>query len=99
MPPRKAMSWPAGVVAADSCLGGAPDVERGRVLVRVRAGRRVDDGVGAVDELELRVPPVRTLRALVGAVPDLERCPVERLPRRARGEVELDHLPVALVEV
>ena len=57
------------------------------------------DGVRAVDALELLVVPGRLLGALVLAVADLDGRPLQRL-RRARGvEDQLDHLPVALVQV
>ena len=72
----------AGVVAADARLGRAAEVQRLGELVRVRAGRRVDDGMGAVDELELVVAPVGALGAFVRAVADLDRAP-RRAPRRA----------------
>jgi hypothetical protein len=58
----------------------------------------VDDRVRP-DALELRVVPRGPFRALVLAVADLERRPVQRLLHRRRGENELDHLPVALVQV
>ena len=60
-------------IAADARLGGVPEVERLRELVRVRARSRVDDRVGAVDDLELLVAPGRPLGALVRAVADLGR--------------------------
>ena len=50
-----------------------------------------------VHELELVVAPGRSLGSLVGAVTDLLRLGLERLPRIAGVEDELDHLPVALV--
>ena len=90
---------PARVVAADALLGRAPEVERLVEEVRVRAGGRMHDGMRAVDALELVVVPRRPLGALVLAVADLDGRPVQRL-RRARGvEDQLDHLPVALVQV
>ena len=52
----------ARVVAADARLGGAPEVERRRELVRVRAGGRVDDRMRPVDDLELVVAPRRAAR-------------------------------------
>ena len=88
------------VVAAHARLGGAADVESRRVLVRMGARRGIDDRVRAVDDLELRVAPFRPLGALVRAVADLVR--VVRGEGRGRvrpREVELDHLPVALVLV
>ncbi len=92
--------WPLRVVAPDACLGGASDVERRGVLVRVRAGRRVDDRVRPVDDLELVVVPAGPLGPLVGAVADLVGmwCG-DRSRSVGRVEVELDHLPVALVLV
>ncbi len=91
---------PARVVAADARVGGAADVQRGRELVRVRARRRVDDGVGVVDDLELLVAPRRALRPLVRAVAGLGRVRgAQRLRRVRRVEDQLDHLPVALVLV
>ena len=86
------------VVAADARLCRASKVEVLRVLVRVRARSRVDDGVRAV-ERELLVSPRGALGPFVGAVADFDRRLGERLARIARVEVELDHLPVALVEV
>jgi hypothetical protein len=53
----------------------------------------------AVDALELVVVPVGTLRPLVLAVADLDRRAMQRLRRAHRVEDELDHLPVAFVEV
>ena len=65
----------------------------------MRAGSDVHDRVGAVDHLELALPPARPLGALVLAVPNLDRFLVQGL-RCGRGvEVELDHLPVAFVRV
>ena len=90
---------PARVVAADALLGGAADVERRVEEVRVRAGGRVDDRTPAVDELELVVVPVGALGALVLAVADGDRILAERLGRVVGVEEELDHLPVALVQV
>ena len=77
---------------------GCPE-ERLVVEVRVRAGGGVDDGMRAVDELELLVVPGRPLRSLVLAVADGDRPARERLARVLRIEVELDHLPVAFVRV
>ena len=89
----------AGVVAADALLAGAADVE-GRVEeVRVRAGGRIDDRPAPVDELELLVAPVRRLGALVLAVADGDGILAERLLGVVGVEEELDHLPVALVQV
>ena len=88
------------VVAADSGLRGAPEVERFLELVRVRAVRGIDDGVRTVDDLELVVAPTRALGALVRAVADGEPVVFVQRVRSIGGlEVELDHLPVALVEV
>ena len=89
----------AGVVAADPGLGRAADVERLRELVRVRAGGRVDDRVRPVDDLQLLLAPRRFLGALVRAVADGDRLAVERRARVVGLEDELDHLPVALVQV
>ena len=86
------------VVAADARLGRASKVEVLGVLVRVRARCRVDDGVRAV-EREPLVSPRGALGPFVGAVADFDRRLGERLARIARVEVELDHLPVALVEI
>ena len=52
-----------------------------------------------VDELELLVVPARGLAALVLAVPDRDRLLRQRLARVLGLEDELDHLPVALVQV
>ena len=87
------------VVAADSGLRGAPEVEGFLELVRVRAVRGIDDGVRPVDDLELVVAPTRALGALMGAVADGDRCLVQRVRSIGGLEVELDHLPVAFVEV
>ena len=57
------------------------------------------DRMRAADELELVVAPVRPLGALVLAVADDRRPPLERLLGVGRVEDELDHLPVALVRV
>ena len=89
----------AGVVAADALLAGAANVEGGIEEVRVRACGRVDDGPAAVDELELLVAPVRHLGALVLAVPDGDGILAERLLRIGGVEEDLDHLPVAFVQV
>jgi hypothetical protein len=59
----------------------------------------VHDGVRPVDELELAIAPVGALGALVLAVADGARRTRQGLPRRLGVEVELDHLPVALVQV
>ena len=74
--------------------GAAPAEE-----VRVRAGGRVDDGVRAVDELELRRRPSPiALRPRAGCSrPRAAR--VSASPAVDDVEVELDHLPVALVQV
>ena len=88
-----------GVVAADPRLGRAAEVQGVGELVGVRAGGRIDDGVGAADDLELVVVPRRLLGALVRAIADLDRALVERIRRVVGVEDELDHLPVALVRV
>ena len=79
----------AGVVAAETLLRRRTEVERGVVEVGVRAGRRVDDGMGAVDDLQLRVVPVGDLEALVLAVarpPAASgRAPPPRRRRRRRA--------------
>ena len=90
---------PLRVVAADTSLGGAPEPERSRVLVRVRAGGGVDDGSRPVHDLELVVLPFRARGPLVRAVADLHRIATERLGGIVRVEDELDHLPVAFVRV
>ena len=87
------------VVAADALLSGAADVERLVEEIGVRSGGGVDDGVPPVDELELLVVPARGLAALVLAVPDRDRLLRQRLARILGFEDELDHLPVALVQV
>ena len=81
------------------CEPDAPRYSAARVEVGVRAVGRVDDRVRPVHALELGVVPRRSLAALVLAVADLARAHLERLGGRRRGEVDLDHLPVALVEV
>ena len=89
----------ARVVAADARLGGAPDVQGLRELVRVRARGGVDDRPDSVRELELLVPPVGALGPFVRAEADGLGLLVERLARVAGVEDEADHLPVALVQV
>ena len=64
----------------------------------MRPGGRVDDRVGAI-ALELVVVPARPLAAVVLGVADPDRLLVQRLGGRGRVEDELDHLPVALVQV
>ena len=90
---------PARVVAADALLRRAADVERFVEEVGVGARSRVDDRVAPVDELELLVAPARRLAALVLAVPDRDRLLGQRLARVSGFEDQLDHLPVALVQV
>ena len=63
------------------------------------AGGRVDDRPAAVDEPELLVVPLWLAGSFVLAVPDLDRILGQRSPRALGGEDELDHLPVALVQV
>ena len=87
------------VVAADTLLGRAAEIERRLEEVRVRPGRRVHDRVRPVDELELLLAPRRLLRSLVLAVADGNRLARERLTRVAGVEEELDVLPVAFVGV
>ena len=87
------------VVAADPRLGRAAEIQRLGELVGVRAGGRIDDGMGAADDLELVVVPRRLLGTFVRAVADLDRALVERIRRIVGVEDELDHLPVALVRV
>ena len=53
----------------------------------------------AVDELQLVGLPVRLLGPFVLAVADLRRLAAERLARVVGVEDELDHLPVAFVQV
>src|SRR5829696_5172196 len=105
-PRSKSSSPPAGARrAVPACrrsrrlLSGAADVERLVEEVGVGAGRGIDDGVPPVDELELLVVPVRGLAALMLAVPDRDRLLRERLARIPGLEDELNHLPVALVQV
>jgi hypothetical protein len=59
----------------------------------------VHDGMRAVDALEPVVVPCRLLGALVLAVADLDRHALQRLCRARGVEDQLDHLPVALVQV
>ena len=87
------------VVAADACLRGATEIERVGELVGVRTDARVDNGVRLVDDLELVVVPARPLGPLVRAVADRDGLLVESVPRIVGVEDELDHLPVALVQV
>ena len=77
-------SWCGPIVSSQPTpgVGRAAEVERGRELVRVRAGRRVDDRMRAADDLELLVAPGRALGALVRAVADLRRR-LRRAPRCA----------------
>jgi hypothetical protein len=85
--------WALCVVAADTCVSRAPEVERVAELVRVGAGRGVDDRMRAIDDRELLIAPVGTLRALVGAIADDDRHLRESFPNVGCVEVELDHLP------
>ena len=87
------------VVATDAGLRRAAEVQRLRVLVRVRPGGRIDDRMAAADQFELVVAPVRSFGPFVRAVADGDR--ILRQGGACRGgiEVELDHLPVALVQV
>ena len=62
---------PDRVVAADARVGRAAEIERRGELVRMRAGRGIDDGMGPVDDLELLVAPGGALGTLVRAVADL----------------------------
>ena len=87
------------VVAADACVRGATEIERVGELVGVRTDARVDNGVRLVDDLELVVVPARPLGPLVRAVADRDGLLVESVPRIVGVEDELDHLPVALVQV
>ena len=87
------------VVAAHALRSRRAQVERGAIEVRVRAGGRVDHGVGAAHLLELGIRPAGALSALVLAVAHLVGHRAERSGGVGRVEVELDHLPVALVEV
>src|SRR5215216_2341297 len=59
----------------------------------------MNERMRAVRELQLVVAPVGLLGALVLAVADLDRLGPERLLGGGRVEDELDHLPVALVQV
>src|SRR5262249_7061293 len=56
------------VVAADTLRSAAAEEERARVVVRVRALRRVDDRMRSTGELELVGAPLCALGALVLAV-------------------------------
>ena len=96
---RSSTMGSARVVAADARLGRASDVQGLRELVRVRAGGGVDDRMRLVDELELVLAPVGALGALVRAVPDRDGSRRERRGRIRRRRSQLDHLPVALVQV
>ena len=89
----------AGVVAADALLAGAAHKESRVEEVRVRAGGGVDDRPAPVDELELLVVPVRALGALVLAVADGDGLLGEGFRRVGGVEEDLNHLPVALVQV
>ena len=89
----------ARVVAPDSLLRRAADVQRVFEEVRVGAGRGIDDRPAPVDELELVVIPVSALGSLVLAVADRDGLAVECLAGVAGVEDELDVLPVALVQV
>ncbi len=65
----------------------------------MRAGGDVHDRVGAVDHLELVLPPAGPLGTLVLAVSNLDGLLVQGLLRGRGIEVELDHLPVAFMGV
>jgi hypothetical protein len=88
-----------GVVAADSLVAAPAKEELRGEVVGMRSERRVDDRMRPVDERQLRVAPVRPLAACVLAVPHLVRLRLQRLRGSGGVEVELDHLPVALVGV
>ena len=89
----------ARVVAADALRAGGAEEERRGVEAGVRACGRVEDRMRAVDELELVVAPLRALGAFVLAEADARRRAGEGVASARRVEVELDHLPVALVQV
>ena len=59
----------------------------------------IEDRVRSLDQRELVVAPDCALRSFVRAVPDLDGLLRKRRPRVLRVEDELDHLPVALMEV
>ena len=87
------------VVAADALLSGAAGVRRlVQKEIGVRSGGGIDDGVAPSTARASRRPSSRP-RRLVLAVPDRDRLLRQRLARVLRLEDELDHLPVALVQV
>ena len=63
---------PSRVVAADTLRGGAAEIERLVVEVRVRTRGYMDDWVPAVDELELVALPAGPFSPFVLAVADLD---------------------------
>jgi hypothetical protein len=87
------------IVTPDPLLRRAAQVEPFAEEVRMRSGRRVHHRMRGAEALELAVLPVGPLRALVLAVADLDRGTLQRLRGGRRVEDELDHLPVALVQV
>ena len=89
----------ARVVTADAFVRRAAEVERRAVEVRVRAGGDVDDGMGAVDELRASRRPRSPARRPRAGCSRPRRLLRQRLAGGGRVEVELDHLPVALVGV
>ena len=89
----------SGVVAADAFLRRPPDEQRGIEEVGVRPVGNEHDGMRAADDVELLVAPRGALGPFVLRIADLRRLPRERLLRVGGAEVELDHLPVALVRV
>ena len=80
---------PLRVVAADTGLGGAPEPERRRVLVRVRAGGRVDDRVASRRRPRAGRPPTWSAWRPRGRCsrppPDRDRAPRRRRSRRRRA--------------
>ena len=87
-----------GVIAAEALACASSKIERAAEIVGVRSGCVIDHRVGALLH-ELRIGPSRALAAGVLGQIDLVRAFPERLRRVWRVEVDLGHLPVALVLV
>ena len=87
------------VVAADALGAGGAEEQRRAVEAGMRAVGRIQHRMRAVLELELAVAPSGALGALVLAVADADRLACEGVLGARRVEVDLHHLPVALVQV
>ena len=93
-----AAGWPCACRRNRSPRSHPAQMERAVEVVCVRARGDVEHGVGALP-VELGVGPIRPLAARVLGQVDLVRALQKSLRRPARVEVDLGHLPVALVLV